>query len=131
MACDLSDPSIMRAYEKIISMQDTINWFILGYHDTRNKISLYSKGSGGLDEFGQNLKEILIILIACGLVQGRVVAALFKMHQMQTTREEVSENHENPQIILPTVYHKAAIPSPSTLHSDNNESEQQIKDNYN
>ncbi|CAG8467576.1 7377_t:CDS:10 [Ambispora leptoticha] len=156
MACDLSDPSIMRAYEEIISMQDTTNWLILGYHGTRNKISLYSKGSGGLDEFGQNLREEILYAFlriddkfvfltdvqrARGLVHGRVVAALFKMHQMQiraSTREEVSEvkmrlklldelpnvsssferdqNHENPQIILPP---------------DNNESEQQIKDNYN
>ncbi|CAG8811619.1 10369_t:CDS:2, partial [Racocetra persica] len=30
---------------------------ILGYHDTRDKISLYSKGSGGLDELRNNLRE--------------------------------------------------------------------------
>ncbi len=33
------------------------NRLILGYHDTRDKISLYSKGSGGLDELRDNLKE--------------------------------------------------------------------------
>lgn len=30
---------------------------ILGYHDTRDKISLYTKGSGGVDELRANLKD--------------------------------------------------------------------------
>lgn len=30
---------------------------ILGYHDTRDKISLYSRGTGGIDELTSNLKE--------------------------------------------------------------------------
>jgi hypothetical protein len=30
---------------------------ILGYRDTRDKITLYTKGSGGLEEFKSNLQE--------------------------------------------------------------------------
>ncbi|CAG8436577.1 6219_t:CDS:2 [Ambispora gerdemannii] len=106
MACDLSDPSIMRAYEEVISMQDPTNWWVLRL----------ASSSGGLDELGRNLKEetlygflrienkfvflmylseqISDVQRARGLVHGRAVALLFKMHQIQiraTTREEISE----------------------------------------
>ncbi|CAG8550755.1 7260_t:CDS:2 [Cetraspora pellucida] len=80
MSCDLSDPNISEAYEEIISGQDT-NWLILGYNDTRDKISLYSKGSGGLEELRNNLREE--VLYARALVHGRAVGALFKAHQIQ------------------------------------------------
>ncbi|KAG0207866.1 hypothetical protein BGX28_001015 [Mortierella sp. GBA30] len=56
MSCDLTDPAILEAYQDIVSGTPT-NWLILGYHDTRDKISLYSKGSGGLEELIANLKE--------------------------------------------------------------------------
>ncbi|CAG8813423.1 11682_t:CDS:2 [Gigaspora margarita] len=105
MSCDLTDPAIQEAYEEIISGQDT-NWLILGYHDTRDKISLYSKGTGGLDELRNNLREevlygflrienrfVLLTYVseavsgvrrARALVHGRAVGALFKQaHQIQ------------------------------------------------
>jgi len=104
MSCDLSDLSISEAYDEIVSGQET-NWLILGYHDTRDKISLYSKGSGGLDELRNNLKEevlygflrienrfVLLTYVseqvsgvrrARALVHGRAVGALFKAHQIQ------------------------------------------------
>jgi len=104
MSCDLSDSNISEAYDEIVSGQDT-NWLILGYHDTRDKISLYSKGSGGLDELRNNLKEevlygflrienrfVLLTYVseqvsgvrrARALVHGRAVGALFKAHQIQ------------------------------------------------
>ncbi|RIB03392.1 hypothetical protein C2G38_2123103 [Gigaspora rosea] len=104
MSCDLTDPAIQEAYEEIISGQDT-NWLILGYHDTRDKISLYSKGTGGLDELRNNLREevlygflrienrfVLLTYVseavsgvrrARALVHGRAVGALFKAHQIQ------------------------------------------------
>ncbi|CAJ0913370.1 16625_t:CDS:2 [Entrophospora sp. SA101] len=56
MSCDLSDPAITVAYEEIINGQDT-EWLILGYNDTRDKISLYSKGSHGLEGLRSNLKD--------------------------------------------------------------------------
>ncbi|CAG8663892.1 449_t:CDS:2 [Funneliformis caledonium] len=104
MSCDLTDPAISVAYDEIVSGQDT-NWLILGYNDTRDKISLYSKGPGGLDELRDNLKEEVIygflrienrfVLLtyvsdqvsgvrrARALVHGRAVGALFKAHQIQ------------------------------------------------
>jgi len=104
MSCDLSDLAITEAYDEIVSGQET-NWLILGYHDTRDKISLYSKGSGGLDELRNNLKEevlygflrienrfVLLTYVseqvsgvrrARALVHGRAVGALFKAHQIQ------------------------------------------------
>ncbi|CAG8751851.1 8698_t:CDS:2, partial [Cetraspora pellucida] len=101
MSCDLSDPAISEAYEEIISGQDT-NWLILGYHDTRDKISLYSKGSGGLEELRNNLREevlygflrienrfVLLTYVSEAVsgvrrVHGRAVGALFKQaHQIQ------------------------------------------------
>nr|CAG8508202.1 12203_t:CDS:2 [Entrophospora candida]CAG8585812.1 3245_t:CDS:2 [Entrophospora candida] len=105
MSCDLSDPAITVAYEEIVNGHDT-NWLILGYHDTRDKISLYSKGSQGLDELRSNLKDevlygflrienkfVLLTYVseqvsgvrrARALVHGRAVGALFKQaHQIQ------------------------------------------------
>ncbi|CAH1762780.1 8931_t:CDS:2 [Entrophospora sp. SA101] len=96
MSCDLSDPAITVAYEEIVNGQDT-NWLILGYHDTRDKISLYSKGSQGLDELRSNLKDevlygflrienkfVLLTYVTRALVHGRAVGALFKQaHQIQ------------------------------------------------
>ncbi|RIA96462.1 hypothetical protein C1645_754790 [Glomus cerebriforme] len=104
MSCDLSDLAISEAYDEIVNGQET-NWLILGYHDTRDKISLYSKGSGGLDELRNNLKEevlygflrienrfVLLTYVseqvsgvrrARALVHGRAVGALFKAHQIQ------------------------------------------------
>lgn len=35
----------------------SLSRLILGYHDTRDKISLYTKGSGGVDELRANLKD--------------------------------------------------------------------------
>ncbi|KAF9577017.1 hypothetical protein BGW38_008062, partial [Lunasporangiospora selenospora] len=56
MSCDLTDPAILEAYQEIVTGAPT-NWLILGYHDTRDKISLYFKGAGGLEELTNNLTE--------------------------------------------------------------------------
>ncbi|CAG8733189.1 15832_t:CDS:2 [Acaulospora morrowiae] len=103
MSCDLSDPAIGEAYEEIVNGQET-NWLILGYHESRDKISLYSKGTGGLDELRGNLKDEVLygflrienryvlftyvseavsgVRRARALVHGRAVGALFKAHQV-------------------------------------------------
>ncbi|KAJ1963712.1 hypothetical protein IWQ62_003135, partial [Dispira parvispora] len=104
MSCDLSDSNILQAYTEIVNGQGT-NWLLLGYNDTRDIISLYGKGSGGLGEFVTHLRsEVLFgflrfdntnILIqhiseqvsgvrrARGLVHGRAVANLLKDHDQQ------------------------------------------------
>ncbi|KAF9582672.1 hypothetical protein BGW38_010901, partial [Lunasporangiospora selenospora] len=56
MSCDLGDPAILENYNAIISGAPT-NWLVLGYHDTRDKLSLYSKGTGGVAELQTALKE--------------------------------------------------------------------------
>jgi len=115
MSCDLSDPNIQEAYDEIVNGRET-NWLILGYHDTRDKISLYSKGSGGLDELRNNLKEevlygflrienrfVLLTYVseqvsgvrrARALVHGRAVGALFKAHQAQISASNVNDLSE-------------------------------------
>ncbi|KAK9687239.1 hypothetical protein K7432_014867 [Basidiobolus ranarum] len=56
MSCDLSDPAIAPAYEEVATGQGA-NWLILGYHDSRDTISLYTKGTGGLEEFKAHLTD--------------------------------------------------------------------------
>ncbi|KAK9765274.1 hypothetical protein K7432_006528 [Basidiobolus ranarum] len=56
MSCDLSDPAIGPAYEEVATGQGA-NWLILGYHDSRDKVSLYTKGTGGLEEFKAHLTD--------------------------------------------------------------------------
>ncbi|KAF9131723.1 hypothetical protein BGW39_001408 [Mortierella sp. 14UC] len=112
MSCDLTDPAILEAYQDIISGTPT-NWLILGYHDTRDKISLYSKGTGGIDELTSNLKEEVLYgfvriedrfaLIAYvseqvsglrrarALVHGKAVGALFKASNIQINTSSLAE----------------------------------------
>ncbi|KAG0305022.1 hypothetical protein BGZ98_004686 [Dissophora globulifera] len=104
MSCDLTDPAILEAYQEIVSGAPT-NWLILGYHDTRDKISLYYKGTGGLGELAANLKEEVLygfvriddrfallayvseqvsgLRRARALVHGKAVGALFKASNVQ------------------------------------------------
>ncbi|KAJ1977507.1 hypothetical protein H4R34_003553 [Dimargaris verticillata] len=104
MSCDLSDPSIIQAYNEVVGGEVT-NWLLLGYNDTRDVISLYGKGTGGLAEFASQIRnEVLFGLLrldkvniliqhisvqvsgvrrARGLVHGRAVANLLKDHDLQ------------------------------------------------
>ncbi|KAF8945337.1 hypothetical protein BGZ47_002881 [Haplosporangium gracile] len=112
MSCDLTDPAILEAYQDIISGSPT-NWLILGYHDTRDKISLYSKGTGGIDELTSNLKEEVLygfvriedrfallayvseqvsgLRRARALVHGKAVGALFKASNVQINTSSLAE----------------------------------------
>ncbi|KAI1310198.1 hypothetical protein EDD11_003906 [Mortierella claussenii] len=112
MSCDLTDPAILEAYNDIISGTPT-NWLILGYHDTRDKISLYSKGTGGLEELTANLKEEVLygfvriedrfallayvseqvsgLRRARALVHGKAVGALFKASNVQINTSTLAE----------------------------------------
>ncbi|KAI9480698.1 MAG: hypothetical protein EXX96DRAFT_563796 [Benjaminiella poitrasii] len=104
--CDLTDPRILETYTAIVENEPT-NWLILGYNDTRDVISLYSKGSEGLGEFRNNLSQevlygfvrvedrfILITWVpeqisgvrrARALVHSRSVASLLKLQHAQIT----------------------------------------------
>ncbi|KAF9923210.1 hypothetical protein FBU30_006728 [Linnemannia zychae] len=112
MSCDLTDPAILEAYQDIITGTPT-NWLILGYHDTRDKISLYSKGTGGIDELTSNLKEEVLygfvriedkfallayvseqvsgLRRARALVHGKAVGALFKASNVQINTSSLAE----------------------------------------
>ncbi|KAG0050875.1 hypothetical protein BGZ83_004349 [Gryganskiella cystojenkinii] len=112
MSCDLTDPAILEAYQEILAGTPT-NWLILGYYDTRDKISLYSKGDGGLEELTANLKEEVLygfvriedrfallayvseqvsgLRRARALVHGKAVGALFKASNVQINTSNVSE----------------------------------------
>ncbi|KAF9344896.1 hypothetical protein BGX26_003770 [Mortierella sp. AD094] len=112
MSCDLTDPAILEAYQAIISGTPT-NWLILGYHDTRDKISLYSKGTGGLEELRSNLSEEVLygfvriedrfallayvseqvsgLRRARALVHGKAVGALFKNNHVQINSSSLAE----------------------------------------
>ncbi|GAA5802717.1 hypothetical protein EDC94DRAFT_694920 [Helicostylum pulchrum] len=110
--CDLSDPRILETYTSIVEEEPT-NWLILGYNDTRDVISLYSKGSEGLNEFRNNLRDevlygfvrvddrfILITWVseqvsgvrrARALVHSRSVAAILKLHNAQLTASTTND----------------------------------------
>ncbi|KAL1921466.1 uncharacterized protein VTP21DRAFT_11182 [Calcarisporiella thermophila] len=55
MACKL-DPGVHDAYARIRSDGPT-NWILMGYNGTRDSISLYSSGTGGLAEFRAQLRD--------------------------------------------------------------------------
>ncbi|KAI9311829.1 hypothetical protein BX666DRAFT_898684 [Dichotomocladium elegans] len=113
---DLSDPNIVQAYNEIEQHQET-NWLLLGYHDTRDVISLYSKGAGGLSEFRNQLMDevlygfvrvedrfVLITWIsdqvsgvrrARALVHSRSVASLLKNHNAHMTASSINDLSDN------------------------------------
>ncbi|KAI8382291.1 hypothetical protein BD560DRAFT_386179 [Blakeslea trispora] len=110
--CDLSDPRIVETYTSITEGGET-NWLILGYNDTRDVISLYSQGTGGLSEFREHLSDevlygfvrvedryILITWVseqvsgvrrARALVHSRSVASLLKLHSAQITASTLND----------------------------------------
>ncbi|KAF9972438.1 hypothetical protein BGZ73_004441 [Actinomortierella ambigua] len=116
MSCDLTDPAILEVYQEIIS-GTPVNWLILGYHDTRDKISLYSKGTGGLEELKTNLREEVLygfvriedrfallayvsdqvsgLRRARALVHGKAVGALFKQSHAQINSSSLAELSED------------------------------------
>ncbi|KAF9433317.1 hypothetical protein BGZ76_009615 [Entomortierella beljakovae] len=112
MSCDLTDPAILDAYNAIVG-GTPINWLILGYHDTRDKISLYSSGTGGLEELRSSLTEEVLygfvrvedryallsyvseqvsgLRRARALVHGKAVGALFKNNHVQITSSSIAD----------------------------------------
>ncbi|KAJ2484465.1 hypothetical protein EV174_002410 [Coemansia sp. RSA 2320] len=56
MACDLSDPKIAEAYSRILS-HDDLDWMIIGYGSTRDTLSLYGAGSGGVGEMALSVPD--------------------------------------------------------------------------
>ncbi|KAJ2082825.1 hypothetical protein H4R24_001283 [Coemansia sp. RSA 988] len=64
MACDLSDPKIAEVYHHILS-NDDIDWMIIGYGSTRDCLSLYASGSGGVGEMALKVpNEIVFCFVA-------------------------------------------------------------------
>ena len=49
MTLDTSDPSIKAAYLRIRHHENNENWFVLGYGDSRNKLTVLGSGAGGID----------------------------------------------------------------------------------
>ncbi|CEP10466.1 hypothetical protein [Parasitella parasitica] len=114
--CDLTDPRILETYTAMVEDQPT-NWLILGYNDTRDVISLYSKGTEGLDEFRNHLSDevlygfvrvedrfILITWVsdkvsgvrrARALVHSRSVASTLKLHNAQITASTLNDLSDN------------------------------------
>ncbi|CAJ0905165.1 10983_t:CDS:2 [Entrophospora sp. SA101] len=134
------------AYEEIINGQDT-EWLILGYNDTRDKISLYSKGSHGLEGLRSNLKDevlygfirienkfVLLTYVseqvsgvrrARALVHGRAVGALFKQaHQIQisaSTPNDLSEANVRNRLKLGEPDKSSSIPKREAERKRNEE----------
>ncbi|KAI1317122.1 hypothetical protein EDD11_009009 [Mortierella claussenii] len=135
MSCDLTDPAIPEAYQAIISGTPT-NWLILGYHDTRDKISLYSKGTGGLEELKANLKEEVLygfvriedrfallayvseqvsgLRRARALVHGKAVGALLKNSHVQINSSNVADLSEDKVRARLGLQEGPPTPDPST-----------------
>ncbi|EPB88922.1 hypothetical protein HMPREF1544_04312 [Mucor circinelloides 1006PhL] len=110
--CDLTDPRILETYTAIVEDEPT-NWLILGYNDTRDVISLYSKGTEGLDEFRNHLsdevlygfvrvedrfilitwvsEQVRILQKARALVHSRSVASTLKLHHAQLTASTLND----------------------------------------
>ncbi|KAG1052408.1 hypothetical protein G6F43_005448 [Rhizopus delemar] len=115
--CDINDLDISEAYNLIIE-SETIDWLLLGYKNTRDVISLYSSGVGGLSEFRKHLRMdkifygfvklnnrcVLITWLpeqftgirrARALVHSRSIALYLNLHYAQLTASDMSDLSED------------------------------------
>ncbi|KAG1593667.1 hypothetical protein G6F47_009042 [Rhizopus delemar] len=115
--CDINDLDISDAYNLIIE-SETIDWLLLGYKNTRDVISLYSSGVGGLSEFRKHLRMdkifygfvklnnqcVLITWLpeqftgirrARALVHSRSIALYLNLHYAQLTASDMSDLSED------------------------------------
>ncbi|KAJ9048413.1 hypothetical protein DSO57_1035342 [Entomophthora muscae] len=117
MSCDISDPSISEAYKQVLDGE--ASWLLLGYMDTREKLFLYQKGHGGIDELREQMsdpilyallhyKDQLIYIVyvdenlsgvrrARTVVHGRTVASFFDQHDVHVylNKMEKSDPRDN------------------------------------
>ncbi|ORX94318.1 actin depolymerizing protein [Basidiobolus meristosporus CBS 931.73] len=141
MSCDLSDPAIAPAYEEVATGQGA-NWLILGYHDSRDTISLYTKGAGGLEEFKAHLTDEVLygylnfennlifvtyisenvsgIRRARAFVHGKHVATMLSKHDVYFTASSLADLTESN--ILARIRPKSAELAP-----DNSESQPPVE----
>ena len=55
---DVQDPAILEAYNDVRDDNTVTNWLVLQYEsDKSDKLTLKSKGTGGLNEFVDNLQK--------------------------------------------------------------------------
>ncbi|KAJ2633538.1 hypothetical protein H4R22_000366 [Coemansia sp. RSA 1290] len=59
MACNLSDPEIAATYNRILS-GDGVDWMVIGYGSTRDRLSLYASGDGGVTEMALKVPEEVV-----------------------------------------------------------------------
>ncbi|KAI8325837.1 hypothetical protein GQ54DRAFT_295186 [Martensiomyces pterosporus] len=112
MACNLNDPQISEAYSRIVSGDGT-DWMIIGYGKTRDTLSLYATGSGGISEMALNVPEEVVfgflvfegsnVLVthvsekisgvqrARGLAHQKTVAGYFEHHDVTVNTSKPSE----------------------------------------
>ncbi|KAJ1961602.1 hypothetical protein GGI12_003156 [Dipsacomyces acuminosporus] len=122
MACNLSDPQISEAYTRIVN-GDGINWYVsysrseegmvIGYGKTRDTLSLYATGNGGITEMALNVPDEVVfaflifegsnVLVthvsekisgvqrARGLAHQKTVASYFEQHDITVNASKPSE----------------------------------------
>ncbi|MCA9964165.1 MAG: hypothetical protein KC423_07980 [Anaerolineales bacterium] len=54
---DVSDPSLLAAYEDVRSDRTETNWAVFGYDSSRSKIQVNATGNGGSTELVRALKD--------------------------------------------------------------------------
>ncbi|KAJ1785704.1 hypothetical protein LPJ62_004113 [Coemansia sp. RSA 2167] len=59
MACNLSDSQIAEAYSQVLS-NDGIDWMVIGYGSTRDRLSLYASGDGGVTEMALHVPDEVV-----------------------------------------------------------------------
>ncbi|KAF8308325.1 hypothetical protein DL93DRAFT_2171177 [Clavulina sp. PMI_390] len=136
MSADLSDPNIVEKYKDITSFTSPTNWLLLSYGQSRDKLSLYASGEGGIGELRPKLQGdvffalvredrsfILISFVpedisgvrrARALVHARAVGSLFKAHHAAwtiTKADMLTEEAVRAKLKLPA--DGASSPNPS------------------
>ncbi|KAJ2145123.1 hypothetical protein IW136_001092 [Coemansia sp. RSA 678] len=117
MACNLSDSQIAEAYSQVLS-NDGIDWMVIGYGSTRDRLSLYASGDGGVTEMALHVPDEVVfcfisfegsrVLVthvaekisgvqrARGLAHQKEVAGFFNHH-------DVTVNTAKPSELTPTM----------------------------
>ncbi|KLO13253.1 hypothetical protein SCHPADRAFT_940502 [Schizopora paradoxa] len=120
MSVDLTDPQITLSYEEVLR-DDGLDWFLLSYLESRDKLSLFRRGAGRIQDFRESIPVepedvyfgfcrefvesgaqvyVLITYVpdsvsgvrrARALVHSRVVGSLLKAHTVTLSAKSLEE----------------------------------------
>ena len=119
---DVQDPAILEAYNDVRDDNTATNWLVLQYEsDKSDKLTLKSKGTGGLNEFVDNLQKDQAAFELNKTIRG-VVDARLRIEQYKTAVDHSEESLR----ITNNRYERGLVSTTDVLQSQSQLAAQQL-----